>query len=136
MLKRLKQQGITIMVSTSYMDEATLCDRIGLIIGGKILSMDTPANVIKAYPEKLYAIKSSNMHKLLKDIRTNDNILTCYASGEYVHLSFKNSAVENESILKRFLQEKGQTDLVIKETTPTVEDCFIGLSKQQDGNSN
>src|SRR5450631_966126 len=62
MLKKLKAQGITILVSTSYMDEATLCDRIALILGGKILSMDTPANVVKAYPEKLYAIKSSNMH--------------------------------------------------------------------------
>jgi len=64
MLKRLKNEGITIIVSTSYMDEATLCDRIGLILGGKILSTDTPEDTIKAYPEKLYAVKSKDMYRL------------------------------------------------------------------------
>jgi ABC-2 type transport system ATP-binding protein len=136
MLKRLKQQGITIMVSTSYMDEATLCDRIALILGGKILSLDTPANVITAYPEKLYAIKSPNMHHLLKDLRTNDDILTCYAAGEYIHLSLKNGGKANEEQLLQHLKEKGETELILKETTPTVEDCFIRLLGNKDGNSN
>jgi ABC-2 type transport system ATP-binding protein len=138
MLKRLKAQGITIMVSSSYMDEATLCDRIALILGGKILSMDTPANVIKAYPEKLYAIKSPNMHHLLKDLRTNTDILNCYAAGEYIHLSLKNAGKENEDLLIKHLQEKGEADLVLKETTPTVEDCFIRLlgSKEENKDGN
>lgn len=130
MLKRLKQQGITVMVSTSYMDEATLCDRIGLILGGKILSMDTPDNIVKAYPEKLYAIKSPKMHQLIRDLRGYDNIMNCYASGEFIHFSFKNEGKENESQLKKYLQEKGQTDIVLKDTIPTVEDCFIKLLKE------
>jgi len=116
------------------MDEATLCDRIALMIEGKILSMDTPANVIKAYPEKLYAIKSSNMHGLLKDVRANDDILTCYAAGEYIHLSLKHEGKESEAQLLKFLQDRGDTDLVFKETTPTVEDCFIRLLGNKDGN--
>jgi ABC-type multidrug transport system ATPase subunit len=136
MLKRLKAMGITIMVSTSYMDEATLCDRIALILGGKILSLDTPANTIKAYPEKLYAIKSPNMHSLLKDLRINDDILHCYAAGEYIHLSLKQSGKEKEDLLLQHLKGKGETDLVFKETIPTVEDCFISLLGKQDGNSN
>jgi ABC-type multidrug transport system ATPase subunit len=65
MLKRLKQQGITILVSTPYMDEATLCERIALIQSGKILSVDSPANIIHAYPEKLYAIRSENIYKVV-----------------------------------------------------------------------
>lgn len=136
MLKRLKEEGITIMVSTSYMDEATLCDRIGLILNGKILSMDTPAKIISAYPEKLYAVKSTNMHSLLKDLRANDDIMNCYAAGEYVHLSFKEPGVESGNSLLKYLQEKGEKDLVFKETTPTVEDCFIRLLGKKDGNSN
>jgi len=127
MLKRLKEQGITIMVSTSYMDEATLCDRIALIIGGKILSMDTPDKIVQAYPEKLYAIKSPKMHQLIRDIRSNDSILNCYASGEFIHLSFKEEGKDNETSLKKYLEDKGQTDIVFKPTTPTVEDCFIRL---------
>ncbi|MGP8216629.1 MAG: ABC transporter ATP-binding protein [Bacteroidia bacterium] len=136
MLKRLKQQGITILVSTSYMDEATLCDRIGLILGGKILSMDTPANIVQAYPEKLYAIKSPEMHKLLHDVRSNEEILTCYASGEYIHLSFRNPETDHKAVLLSYLQEKGNINLVFKETTPTIEDCFISLLGKKDGNSN
>lgn len=136
MLKRLKEQGITIMVSTSYMDEATLCDRIGLILDGRILSMDIPANIIKAYPEKLYAIKSPGMHNLLRELRANDEIFHCYAAGEYIHVSFKSASEENKNLLINTLKEKGETDLIIKETIPTVEDCFIRLLGKRDGDSN
>src|SRR6185295_9716358 len=69
MLKRLKAQGITILVSTPYMDEATLCDRIALIQSGKIMSIDTPEGIINAYHQDLYAVKSDSMYNLLKDLR-------------------------------------------------------------------
>src|SRR5258705_9090069 len=62
MLKRLKQQGITILVSTPYMDEAVLCDRVALIQSGRILSIETPDNIVKAYPEKLFAIRSEKIY--------------------------------------------------------------------------
>ena len=68
MLKRLKQQQITIVVSTPYMDEATLCDKIALMQNGKILSIDTPANIVQSYPGNLYRIKSDKMYELLKDL--------------------------------------------------------------------
>lgn len=135
-LKELKEQGITIMVSTSYMDEATLCDRIGLILGGKILSLDTPANVVKAYPEKLYAVKSAEMHKLLETLRKYESILFVYSSGEYIHLSFKNEDSKNENALMKYLKDAGHGDMVFKETTPTVEDCFVRLLMNKDGNGN
>jgi len=127
MLKRLKQQGITILVSTSYMDEATLCDRIGLILNGKVLSIDTPENTINAYPEKLYAVKSKSMYKLLNDLRSFTSTINCYTFGEYLHLSISCS----EEDVKKYLSEKGYNDLVFKATVPTVEDCFIRLLKTQ-----
>jgi ABC-2 type transport system ATP-binding protein len=130
MLKRLKQQGITIFVSTPYMDEATLCERIALIQSGKILSVDTPANIIHAYPEKLYAVRSVNIYKLLTDLRKFDGILNCYAFGENVHLSFKNDNEENREALLSYLDSKEQKDLELKQITPTIEDCFIRLMKQ------
>src|SRR5258706_2681963 len=82
MLKRLKQQDITILVSTPYMDEAGLCDRIALIQAGKILSIDKPGNIVQAYPEKLYGIRSASMYNLLHDLRSYANTLSCYAFGE------------------------------------------------------
>src|SRR5688500_7189155 len=87
MLKRLKQQNITIVVSTPYMDEASLCDRIALIQTGKILSIDTPAKIVNGYPDSLYAIKSDSMYPLLKDLNNYPNTLSCYTFGEYQHLS-------------------------------------------------
>lgn len=129
MLKRLKAQGITIFVSTPYMDEASLCDRIALIQLGKILSVDTPANVVRAYPETLYAIKSANMYKLLNDLRDNENVLNCYAFGEYLHVSFKNDNEEQQQKLMQYLKEHNHQNVGLKRTTPTIEDCFIRLLK-------
>ncbi|MGZ4054889.1 MAG: ABC transporter ATP-binding protein [Bacteroidia bacterium] len=128
MLKRLKQEGITILVSTSYMDEATLCDRIGLILEGKLLSTNTPDDTIKAYPEKLYAVKSANMYKLLTDLRNFEGTLSCYTFGEHLHLSLK--CTEQEAL--NYLKSKEYNDIEFKQIEPTVEDCFIRLLKNED----
>jgi len=130
MLKRLKQQGITILVSTPYMDEATLCERIALIQSGKILSVDSPANIIHAYPEKLYAIRSENIYKLLTDLREYNEILNCYAFGEFVHLSFRSDDENNRQRLLDYVNSKEHKKVELKQITPTIEDCFIRLLKQ------
>ncbi len=127
MLKRLQEQKITILVSTAYMDEATLCDRIGLIQSGKMLTIDTPENVLNAYPEKLYAIKSNNVHKLLNDLRAYEDTLHCYASGEFLHLSFKTENKHNEKNMLHFLEQKGNAGIEMHHTKPNIEDCFIRL---------
>lgn len=126
MLTRLKEQGITILVSTPYMDEATLCDRIALIQGGKILSVDSPKNIIDAYPEKLYEVKAENMYVLLKNLETYQNTVISYAFGEYAHASFK---TDDDNALRSYLEEKGLHDVVLRPARPTVEDCFIKLLK-------
>lgn len=130
MLKRLKQQGITILVSTPYMDEASLCDRIALIQVGQILSVDTPANIVKAYPDNLYAIKSENIYKLLNDLRNNLLISSCYAFGEYLHLSLKVDDQEHKDKLLDEVRREGHKTVELKPVTPTIEDCFIRLLKR------
>lgn len=133
MLKRLKEQGITILVSTPYMDEANLCDRIGLIQKGNILSIDTPQQIIKGYPGKLYAVKGDALHKILLDIRQYPDVLSCYAFGEYLHISFKDvsaapaDAHNAPAALEKYLLQKGHTGVEIKEIEPTIEDSFIRL---------
>lgn len=129
MLKNLQQQGITILVSTPYMDEATICDRIALIQSGKILSINTPEKIIESYPGDLFAIKAENMYHLLKDLRAYEPVLNCYAFGEYLHLSFKEATPgkETEMALINYLQSKGHKETEIKATVPTIEDCFIRL---------
>lgn len=128
MLKQLKAQNITIVVSTPYMDEANLCDRIALIQGGKILSVNTPGNIIKAYPDQLYAIKADNMHALLKILSGYDEVLASYAFGEFAHASFKNKTVDLEDV-KSYLTKQELTGIELKKTGATIEDSFIKLLK-------
>ncbi len=132
MLKRLKEQGITILVSTPYMDEATLCERIALIQTGKILSVETPENVIKKFPKKLFGIKSANMGKLLVDLRKFEPLDSCNAFGSYHHITFseENSRRSQDELLK-FVAENGHTDIELEEVLPTVEDCFIQLMENE-----
>jgi ABC-2 type transport system ATP-binding protein len=127
MLKRLKEQDITIVVSTPYMDEATLCDRIALIQEGKILSIDTPQNITAAYPEILYAVKTNNMSLLLNDLKNYEGTNLSYAFGEYAHISL--TAQFSSDTLKLYLEKKGRTDIEIHKIEATIEDCFIKLLK-------
>lgn len=128
MLKQLKQQGITIMVSTPYMDEAVLCERIALIQGGRIMSVDTPASIMAAYPVKLYAFRADNIYKLLTDLRRRPETDSSYAFGEYLHVTLRDNAGPEE--IQRRLEQEGHTGVEIKEIPPTIEDSFIRLMNQ------
>lgn len=130
MLKRLRQEGITILVSTPYMDEATLCDRIGLIQDGKILAVNTPEAIVGQYPEKLYAVRSPEIPRLLSDIRQYENTLSCFSFGEFLHVSFVKDDAQAAPDIKSFLEGKGHREVEIMPIVPTIEDCFIRLLKQ------
>jgi ABC-2 type transport system ATP-binding protein len=127
MLKRLKQQGITILVSTPYMDEATLCDKIALIQTGKILSIDTPEKIIQQFPDQLYAVKSDNMYKLLNDLKAYEYTLNCYPFGEFLHAVFKKDRTDANTEATNYLKGKGYQHIELKPVVPTIEDCFIKL---------
>lgn len=128
MLKRLKEQGITILVSTPYMDEAVLCERIALIQNGEIMSINNPDNIIAKYPQKLYAIKSNNMSRLLQDIRQFDEVDSSNSFGEFHHISFKNEQdLVNQQKLIGYLHKKNHQSIELKPVTPSIEDCFIKL---------
>lgn len=126
MLKRLKAQGITILVSTPYMDEANLCDRIALIQKGNILSIDTPEGIIRSFPGQLYAVHSANAFRLLQDLRSFPGTATCFAFGDALHATF--SGHTGKEVLP-WLQSKGHADVSMNPIVPGIEDCFIHLLK-------
>jgi len=126
MLKKLKDQGITILVSTPYMDEASQCDRIALIQNGEFLKIDTPETIVKQYRNKLWAVKSDTMYKLLTDLRANEYTKNCFAFGDKHHVSIDNVQM-TISGLKELLEKKGHTNIDIREIEPTIEDCFMQL---------
>lgn len=128
-LKNLKAQGITILVSTPYMDEASLCDRIALIQNGQFLKIDTPKNIVKQYENKLWAVQSDNMYKLLNDLRANELTSNCFAFGDKHHVSVESGQLTVDS-LNNYLQQKEHTHIEIREIEPTIEDCFMQLSQK------
>jgi len=129
MLKRLKQQDITIVVSTPYMDEASLCDRIALMQNGEILSIDTPDNIIGSYPGQLYQIKADRMYDLLKELNNYPDTLSCFIFGEYLHLLLKDNSEQSRNQLMTHLQSNGYNNIEMDIVKPTIEDCFIKLLK-------
>ena len=126
MLARLKQQGISILVSTPYMDEASLCDRIALMQNGKILSIDTPKKIIENFASPIMAIKGSPMHQLIIMLQSFPPVEHCYAFGEFSHVVFKDQIPSKESVIQ-FLNNNGFNQIEIEIIEPTVEDCFIKL---------
>ena len=129
MLKSLKAQGITILVSTPYMDEAALCDRIALIQNGKFLKIDTPKNIVTQYENKLWAVESDNMPLLLKDLRANENTQNCFAFGGKHHVSIHNSQFTIQN-LQDYLENLKHTNIEIREIEASIEDCFMQLSQR------
>src|SRR6187200_2342662 len=125
MLKNLKQQGITILVSTPYMDEAGLCDRVALIQNGKILSINTPQGIVEDFSKPLWAVKSSRMLQLLIDLKQKDFIENVYPFGEYHHVVMKDGS--GEALLKQAIQSKKDQNAVAEKVRPDIEDCFIAL---------
>lgn len=127
MLKGLKEQGITILVSTPYMDEAALCDKVALIQNGRILSINTPKGVIKNFSNPLWAVKSSHMLHLLNDLLALDVVQDAYPFGEFHHVVMKDESGNQK--LKEFIQGRQNENAEMEEVGPDIEDCFIALMK-------
>lgn len=128
MLKRLKEQGITILVSTPYMDEASLCDRVALIQSGKILSINSPKGIINEFGKPLLAIRASDMLRLLNYIKEYEEVEDCYPFGEYHHAVMKNGYDAEK--LNQYLRIGNFDQLEVKKAEPDIEDCFIALMKE------
>lgn len=124
MLTKLKALGLSILVSTPYMDEANRCDRVALIQKGEILQIDTPQRIISNFPTTLWAAKAKHIYHLLKDLENDEHVSRVYAFGEYLHFILK----ENCSITDIEPKLTSYQDIDYKSVEPTIEDAFIGMS--------
>ena len=112
MLAMLREKGITILVSTSYMDEAERCERIALINKGRILDVNTPVRLIEGLDKNLYNASSKDMYPLLEALRTLSDVKDCYTFGATLHV------VTDNGFNPRIWPAKGN-----------IEDLFIKLAK-------
>ena len=129
MLKRL-QKELTIVVSTPYMDEANLCDRIALIQKGHILQIDKPSAIINAFDKTLFAVKTSNMHKLISDVRDLTEVNSCFGFGDYLHVTTNNNSTDENHLIAA-ITAKQHTDIEVKKIQPEIEDCFMALMEKE-----
>jgi ABC-2 type transport system ATP-binding protein len=128
MLKRLQQKGITILVSTPYMDEAALCDRIALIQDGRILQVDTPEAIVKHYPKTIYDVSADNSFLLIESLKAYGYNYSVFPFGEFVHYSDRRDSFSEED-LKEYLVTKGLKEITIRVAETTIEDTFMELAR-------
>jgi ABC-type multidrug transport system ATPase subunit len=129
MLKNLKNKGITIVVSTPYMDEAVLCDRVALIQKGRLLSIDSPQKIIEQYPKKLWAIRTSDMFRLKDDLINFPDFGSVYIFGQYLHFTRQSDLKNSEEIIF-YLEKLNHSHIDVKPIAPGIEDCFISFMSE------
>lgn len=126
MLATLREKGITILVSTSYMDEAQRCEQIALINRGRILRVDTPARLVAGIGESLYAVSAREMYPLLLALREIPSVKDCYTFGATLHVVAGDDF--NPAEIARALSNRGLNDIRIEPTQGDIEDLFIKLA--------
>jgi ABC-type multidrug transport system ATPase subunit len=128
MLQRLKSFGITIIVSTPYMDEAKLCDRVALMQNGSLMSVDSPEGITAQFTSPLFAVRAENMYNLTADLRKMDGVLSVYPFGQYLHVTTSENVKEAEIL--SYCLAKEHVEIEVKRITAGIEDCFISLMKK------
>lgn len=130
MLHRLKDEGITMLVSTPYMDEAEQCDRIALMQEGRILSVNAPDQVVNQFEKDLWAIKSSNKYRLIQVLRDYQYAESVQPFGEFVHYTDQREDIKPE-VIEAYLINHGIDHPQIKQVAPDIEDTFMRLMEQE-----
>lgn len=129
MLHRLRKEKIAILVSTAYMDEASRCDRVALMREGEFVAIDSPEKIVADYSENLWSAKADDMFSLLRELRENPTVETCFAFGDTHHITVNNNF--DKEILINNLSAKGFKNLEIYAIEPSIEDCFMALTKDE-----
>lgn len=126
MLFELREEGMTIAVSTPYMEEARMCDRVALMQDGRILKVDSPASIVKEFPHDLYRVRSSRMRNLTEDLEEYGSAVSAHRFGDSVHFSMEAGESAGDE-LRGYLESKGHSGIEMERIEPSIEDSFIEL---------
>jgi ABC-type multidrug transport system ATPase subunit len=134
MLKTLKAKGVTILVSTPYMDEAELCDRIALIQKGEILEIDTPAGIIQKFEKQLFVVRTTQIYPALNALERAPETKHAFSFGQEIHV-YANASTSANAI-KEILENADLADATVALGKPNIEDCFMDLMVRGNQNEN
>ena len=130
MLGRLRDRGISIVVSTPYMDEAARCDRIALVQQGRIIAMDTLSALLEDHAAVIYAVSGDRPFPILNDLRAYPGTRYCFAFGREHHLVLRPDAGGPDRALA-YLRDRGHENASMRAIRPNIEDVFIDLIHEQ-----
>ena len=130
-LAQLKAAGMTVVVSTAYMDEADRCDRVAMMKSGRFLTVDSPGNIMKRFGKRLLAVRSDNMFSLLKDLRSLDAVEKCYTFGDTHHVTLKDGTEADAAMIASELESVyGHKGVKVYDVPATLEDCYMNLEEE------
>lgn len=132
LLARLKDDGLTTLVSTPYMDEATRCDRVALMHRGRLLDVATPVAIVDSFARPLLGVRVADRYRALRALRAYEHAHSAYPFGEVIHVAERRAGLPAERLaaeLKTFLTEGGFADAIVAPETPTIEDSFIARTE-------
>jgi len=132
MLDRLQETGLTILVSTPYMNEAVRCDRVALMQDGRLLQIDTPEAITAQYDRPLLAVRANDRYRLLQVLRAYPHAEAVYPFGEVVHVTDARAEAHPEA-LQRHLEAEGLSGVEVRPIEASIEDQFIALMSAADG---
>lgn len=127
-LSELKESGMTIVVSTAYMDEANRCDRVAMMKSGRFLTVDSPLDIISGFGKRLFAARSDEMFRLLQDLRAVPDVEKCYTFGDTHHFTLRAGSHADAALLAAQLAScSGHRNVEVKEIRASLEDCYMNL---------
>jgi ABC-2 type transport system ATP-binding protein len=138
LLDGLKTAGLTIAVSTPYMDEADRCDRVALIQRGRLLSVDTPGAISRAFDRPLFAVRGADRYRVLLATRAYEHTHSAFSFGESLHFTDARAGLPPERIageLRNHLSARGLAPITVVPVEPTVEDSFMAQMGAAEGES-
>jgi ABC-2 type transport system ATP-binding protein len=130
LLATLRGGGLTIVVSTPYMDEADRCDRVALVQQGRLLAVDVPAALAKRFDRPLFAVQAADRYRTLLALRDFPHAHSVLPFGETLHYTDERTGLSTEAIARELAAHLGARSLAgvdVRPTSPTIEDAFIAL---------
>ena len=134
LLARLRADGLPIVVSTPYMDEAVRCDRVSLMQGGRLLATDRPAEIERRYPRPLFAVRGRDVLGLLSALRRFPHAAAVWPFGESVHYTDARPDAPADLILRELgthIREEGMNEAAIQSIPAGIEDAFMWYMGQE-----
>lgn len=123
MLDRFQADGLTIVVSTPYMDEAARCGRIAFMKSGRILAADTPAALSRRFPYRLWTVKADNRHALLLALDGMPGVRSAWPFGDTVHVALADGIDIGDVLNHIGLNTQAEPEV------PGIEDVFMELCR-------